>query len=216
MPYRLDHISYAASHDQLVDVVQRLGSRIGSAFTDGGIHPRFGTRNFTLPLKNNRYIEVVCPIEHPAADSSPFGRAVSQRADQGGGWLTWVLSTDDISQVESRLGRSSVDGSRKRPDGSELKWKQIGILGTIEDSQLPFFIQWQGSDHPSSDGKPIAEIRSIEIAGDPATIKEWLDSDPEAAFADVEVIWRNPSDFDGETGIVSITLSTPNGDVILD
>jgi len=49
---RLDHISYAATHDQLVDVVQRIGSRIGSAFTDGGIHPRFGTRNFTLALKN--------------------------------------------------------------------------------------------------------------------------------------------------------------------
>ncbi|NCU83175.1 MAG: VOC family protein, partial [Actinobacteria bacterium] len=53
---RLDHISYAATHDQLVDVVQRIGSRIGSAFTDGGIHPRFGTRNFTLALKNGHYL----------------------------------------------------------------------------------------------------------------------------------------------------------------
>ena len=79
MPYRLDHISYAASRDQLVDVVQRLGSRIGAPFTDGGIHPRFGTRNFTLPLKNGHYIEVVCPLDHPAADSTPFGKAVTQR-----------------------------------------------------------------------------------------------------------------------------------------
>jgi len=60
---RLDHISYAATHDQLVDVVQRIGSRIGSAFTDGGIHPRFGTRNFTLALKNGHYLEVVCPLD---------------------------------------------------------------------------------------------------------------------------------------------------------
>ena len=71
---RLDHISYAATHDQPVDVVKRIGSRIGSAFTDGGIHPRFGTRNFTLALKNGHYLEVVCPLDHPAADSSAFGR----------------------------------------------------------------------------------------------------------------------------------------------
>ena len=107
---RLDHISYAATHDQLVDVVQRIGSRIGSAFTDGGIHPRFGTRNFTLALKNGHYLEVVCPLDHPAADASAFGRVVSQRANEGGGWLTWVVSTDDLSQIENSLGRQAIDG----------------------------------------------------------------------------------------------------------
>lgn len=216
MPFKLDHLSYAAPHDQLVDVVQRLGSRIGGAFTDGGIHPRFGTRNFTLPLKNNHYIEVVCPLEHPAADSSPFGRAVSQRANAGGGWMTWVVSTEDISKVESRLGRNAVEGSRKRPDGKELKWKQIGLLGTLEDSQLPFFIEWQTKEHPSSEGNPVAELKRIEIAGDEKTIQEWLGAEPQRAFRDVEVVWRNPADFDGETGIVSVTLSTPNGEIVLD
>lgn len=64
-----------------MDFVQRLGSRIGSAFIDGGIHPRFGTRNFTLPLRNGHYLEVVCPLDHPAAEESPFGKAVSKRAE---------------------------------------------------------------------------------------------------------------------------------------
>ena len=63
---RLDHVSYVTSHDQLADTVQRLGSRLGSTFVDGGVHPRFGTRNFTLPLHNGQYIEVVCPLDHPA------------------------------------------------------------------------------------------------------------------------------------------------------
>ena len=158
---RLDHISYAASHDQLVDVVQRLGSRIGSAFIDGGIHPRFGTRNFTLPLKNGHYLEVVCPINHPAADESPFGKVVSKRANEGGGWLTWVVATDDITSVEIRLGRNSVEGHRTRPDGTDLKWKQLGVLGTLDDSQIPFFIEWKTNEHPSTDGKPLAEITSL-------------------------------------------------------
>ena len=216
MPFRLDHISYATTHDQLVDVVQRLGSRIGSAFIDGGIHPRFGTRNFTLPLKNGHYLEVVCPLDHPAAEESAFGKAVTARANDGGGWMSWVVATKNISPVEARLGRSSIEGSRKRPDGTELKWKQIGVLGTIEDSQLPFFIEWLSQDHPSLDGKAVAEIKSIDIAGDEKTIETWLDSNPRGAFKDVEVNYLNAAKFDGETGIISVTILTPKGDVVLD
>ncbi len=53
-PMRLDHVSYVTAHDQLADTVQRLGSRLGTTFVDGGIHPRFGTRNFTAPLLDGK------------------------------------------------------------------------------------------------------------------------------------------------------------------
>jgi len=155
---RLDHVSYVTSHDQLADTVQRLGSRLGSTFVDGGVHPRFGTRNFTLPLQNGHYIEVVCPLDHPASDSSPFGKAVSRRAAEGGGWLTWVVAVDDVSAIETRLGRAAVDGHRTKPDGTDIRWKQIGVLGTLEDRQLPFFIEWIENHHPSTDGKAVATI----------------------------------------------------------
>jgi len=216
LPMRLDHISYAASHDQLIDVVQRLGSRIGSAFTDGGIHPRFGTRNFTLPLKNGRYLEVVCPLDHPAADASPFGKVVSQRANEGGGWLTWVLSTDDISPLENTMGREAVQGHRTRPDGTDLRWKQLGVLNTLEDSQIPFFIQWQTDNHPSNDGIATASIYKIEIAGSANKINELLVNDIEIALNGIEIEWINPSDNDNETGIIAITLETTNGLIRID
>ena len=48
---RLDHVSYAVSSNELVDTVQRLGQQLGGSFVDGGRHPRFGTRNFVLPLE---------------------------------------------------------------------------------------------------------------------------------------------------------------------
>ncbi len=76
---RLDHVSYVTSHDQLADTVQRLGSRLGSTFVDGGIHPRFGTRNFTAPLIGGQYLEVVCPLDHPATEQTPWGKAVTQK-----------------------------------------------------------------------------------------------------------------------------------------
>ena len=212
----LDHVSYVTSHEQLADTVQRLGSRLGSTFVDGGIHPRFGTRNFTLPLHGGHYIEVVCPLDHPASDASPFGKAVSQRALEGGGWLTWVVSVDDLSEIETRLGRGSADGHRKRPDGTDLCWKQIGILGTLKDAQLPYFIQWLSSEHPSTDGKAIAKIVKIEIAGYEKTITDWLGCDMTNAIGNVDVVWISPEDNDGESGIVAVHLETPNGVVRLD
>ena len=214
---RLDHVSYVTSHDQLADTVQRLGSRLGSTFVDGGIHPRFGTRNFTLPLQDGHYLEVVCPLDHPASDSSAFGKAVSQRAAEGGGWLTWVVGVDDVAPIEERLGRSAVDGHRVKPDGTDIRWKQIGVLGTLEDRQLPFFIQWIENHHPSTDGKAAAKIVKIEIAGDEPTITTWLGSDMAHAIGDgVEVVWLDPSANDGDNGIVAVHLQTPGGVVRLD
>ena len=214
---RLDHVSYVTSHDQLADTVQRLGSRLGSTFVDGGVHPRFGTRNFTLPLQNGHYIEVVCPLDHPASDSSPFGKAVSRRAAEGGGWLTWVVAVDDVAAIESRLGRPAVEGHRTKPDGTDIRWKQIGVLGTLEDRQLPYFIEWTENHHPSTDGKAVATILKVEIAGDEKTITDWLGSDAAAALgSNVEVEWLSPNDNDGENGIVAVHLSTPNGVVRLD
>ena len=214
---RLDHVSYVTTHDQLADTVQRLGSRLGSTFVDGGVHPRFGTRNFTLPLHNGQYIEVVCPLDHPASDSSPFGKAVSRRAAEGGGWLTWVVSVDDVSEIEARLGRPAVDGHRTKPDGTDIRWKQIGVLGTLEDRQLPFFIEWIENHHPSIDGKAVATIVKVEIAGDEATITNYLGSDTAKALGDnVEVVWLSPADTEGESGIVAVHLMTPSGVVRLD
>ena len=217
LPMRLDHLSYVTSHDQLADTVQRLGSRLGSTFVDGGVHPRFGTRNFTLPLQNGRYLEVVCPLDHPATDSSPFGKAVSRRASEGGGWLTWVLATENIGDIEKKLGREAVEGHRKKPDGKDLSWKQIGILELLENRQLPFFIKWLTLDHPSTDGKAVSKITKVEIAGDKNKLTEWVGEDLEKVIgSDIEVIWVDPSTNDGEEGIVAVYLQTPSGEIRLD
>jgi hypothetical protein len=162
---RLDHVSYVASHDQISDVVQRIGSQISTAFVDGGIHPQFGTRNFTAPLLNGQYIEVVCALDHPSVEQSAFGRAVKRKANEGGGWLTWVLSTENIAPIETFIGRPSLLGHRKRPDGSELHWKQIGVQDILKESPSPFYIQWEDGEHPSKDGKPHAAISKIFLQG---------------------------------------------------
>ena len=211
----LDHVSYVASHDQISDVVNRIGSQIGTAFIDGGIHPKFGTRNFTAPLLNGQYIEVVCPLDHPATDSTPFGQAVKKKAEAGGGWLTWVFSSTELSKVEEKFGRKAADGYRTRPDGSELKWKQIGVKEIFGAGELPFFIQWLTDNHPSKDGNSVAKITKIVIADDEKLADSWFQDEIQSGLKDVEIEWVKPEANEGDKGIVTVQLTTPTGVVKL-
>ena len=56
---------------------------IGVEPVDGGVHPRFGTRNIIFPLADERYLEVVECLDHPASDKAPFGQAVKARSEAG-------------------------------------------------------------------------------------------------------------------------------------
>jgi hypothetical protein len=213
---RLDHISYVASHDQISDVVNRIGSQIGTAFIDGGIHPKFGTRNFTAPLLNGQYIEVVCPLDHPATDATSFGQAVKKKAEAGGGWLTWVFSSSDLAGVEEKFGRKAADGYRTRPDGSELKWKQIGVKEIIGSGELPFFIQWLTDNHPSKDGNSVAKISKLVIADDEKLADSWFQDEIKSALTGVEIEWVKPESNEGDKGIVAVELTVNNSKVRLD
>ena len=213
---RLDHVSYVASHDQISDVVNRIGSQIGTAFIDGGIHPKFGTRNFTAPLLNGQYIEVVCPLDHPATDTTPFGNAVKKKADAGGGWLTWVFSSSDLGKVEEKFGRKAADGSRTRPDGSELKWKQIGVKDIMGSGELPFFIQWLTDEHPSKDGNSVAKIMKIVIADDDELASSWFKNEINSGLTDIKIDWIKPDLNEGEKGIVKVEIGLKDHSIIIE
>ena len=209
---RLDHVSFAAGPDGLASTAQRIGGLLGTDFLDGGIHPRFGTRNMTLPLAGDIYMEIVEVLDHPASDKAPFGQAVRARSELGGGWLGWVVAVDDITKVEERLGRESVQGNRHRPDGFELRWRQIGVKGLQSDPQLPFFIQWQSPEeqHPSAGATGEVRLGTLEIAGDPNRVSDWLGNSVEGPLEDVDVQWVAPH---GTPGVVAAQFLTPNGAV---
>ena len=212
---RLDHVSYVASHDQISDVVNRIGSQIGTAFVDGGIHPKFGTRNFTAPLLNGQYIEIVCPLDHPATDATPFGQAVKKKAEEGGGWLGWVLSTNNIKLSEKRIKRTSIIGNRRLPDGSELVWKQIGVLATLEDPTLPFFIEWISGIHPSKSHSPVAKLSKIFLSGDSRKTLEWIGTEPQKILGSVEIEWIESEKELSYTGINEIEFTLGNIKVLV-
>jgi hypothetical protein len=206
---RLDHVVYAARPDGLAATVEELEIKLGTLITEGGVHPRFGTRNAILPLAGGEYLEVVDVLDHPAAEKAPFGRAVKRRVEAGGGWLGWVVAVDDIGVVEQRLGRESVQGNRRRPDGLDLRWKQLGVNGLINDPLLPFFVQWEveESERPGAKGGALS-LGRIELAGDPEALAAWLGEPSDHPLDDHDVAW-----VDGPRGIAAVEFATPRGTV---
>ncbi len=206
----LDHISFAAGPDGLAGTAERLSGLLGEKFADGGVHPRFGTRNMVLPLTGGQYLEVVEVLDHPASDKAPFGQAVRSRSESGGGWLCWVGAIDDIAPVERRLNRTSVIGSRHRPDGVELCWRQIGVSALQTDPQLPFFIQWGSNPdlHPSRQATGQVTLSKLEIAGDAARVHKWLGAPAQQPLDEVDVDWVAPH---GTPGILAASFTTADG-----
>ena len=207
----VDHLTFAVGSTGLKAESERLGTLLGQRFRDGGFHPRFGTRNHILPLADDRYIEVVEVLEHPAADKAPFGQAVRARSEMGGGWMGWVISVDDLAPFEQRLDRESVHGSRHFPDGRLLEWEQLGVKGLLADPQLPYFVKWvsEPSVLPSAlDGT--IKLKRIEITGNRERVEAWMGVAIGQVFDDVKIKFSGEN---GQPGIRSITFETANGPV---
>ena len=207
----VDHLTFAAGPAGLKAEVERLGDLLGAKFRDGGFHPRFGTRNNILPLADDRYIEVVEVLEHPAAEKAPFGQAVRARSEMGGGWLGWVVSVPDIRPYEQRFGRQSVVGSRHFPDGRLLEWEQLGVKGLITDPQLPYFIKWLSDESvlPRALGGQL-QLVELEISGNEDRVEDWIGAEVDGNFDGVKIRFTSPN---GQPGLDAATFQTCNGTV---
>lgn len=208
----LDHVTFAVGPRGLDATIDELSGVLGAPFLDGGVHPRFGTRNRVLPLRNRQYLEVVEVLDHPAADKMAFGQAVRQRSEAGGGWLHWCVSVTDLAEVEQRMGRHAVPGNRHRPDGFNLEWHQIGTSSMKADPQLPYVTRWDIPDdeHPSQAVASDIELTRMEIAGDPQRVADWLGEGVFTALEQITVDWVAPN---GLPGIMALTFDTPAGSV---
>ncbi|MGB3187367.1 MAG: VOC family protein [Ornithinimicrobium sp.] len=211
---RIDHVCYAAGPEGMRATATRLADQLQVSPHDGGVHPRFGTRNMVLPLAQGRYLEVVEVLDHPASDKAPFGQAVRARSEKGGGWMAWVVAVDDLGDIEERLGREAVPGNRHTPEGIELTWRQIGIKSLIEDPQLPFFVRWDSMEHhPSTLGTDGAKLVGLHIAGDPVRIQRWLGT------STVDCLWEGDIDVEFDQSLTpaldAVTFDTAAGTVTI-
>ncbi len=102
-------------------------------------------------------------------------------------------------------------GSRRRPDGVELKWRQLGVKGLMADSQLPFYIKWDDLGvHPSVGATTDVTICGLEIAGDSERVCEWLGLPADQTSSVIDFTFVAPH---GTPGLLSVKFDTPGGPV---
>ena len=156
---RLDHVSYAVSQNELVDTVQRLGQQLGGSFVDGGRHPRFGTRNFVLPLEGGTYVEVVA-----VDDIAPFEARLGRPAADG-----HRVRPDGFDLTWKQIGVTDLLVDPSLP--FFLQW-------TSDPSQ-----------HPSLVAPAHVSAVACEISGDKERIREWLGGEVESPIDSTDIAW---------------------------
>lgn len=204
---RVSHLTFVAGPAGLQATVEELSATLQRKFKDGGFHPRFGTRNNILPLAEDRYLEVVEVLDHPAADKAVYGQAVRARQEHGGGWLGWVIAVDDLAPFEARLERKAVPGSRQFPDGRRLEWEQIGIKGLMTDPQLPYFLKWLSPEDVLPSALPgDVRLQTIEIGGSRERVEDWIGEPIGDNFDGIELDFTS---LNGHPGVSSVTFDVP-------
>ncbi|MGI4896388.1 MAG: VOC family protein [Janthinobacterium lividum] len=211
---RVDHVGYAVGPEGLQETARSLAALLGVRVVDGGPHPRFGTRNVVLPLSDGCYVEVVEVLDHPVADKALFGRAVRERTAAGGGWFTWAVTVDNLGSFEQRLGETAEEGVRRRPDGVELRWRQIGAPGLREEPQLPLLIEWSGpaTQHPSAIALAGGtRLSGLTIAGQSERVRGWLGVPRDFTVDRIDFTWLDVVGPERSTGLRAATFETARG-----
>jgi len=139
---RIDHLMICVPDlERGMEAYRRMGFNV----QPGGVHTGKGTHN-AIAFNDEDYLELLAvrdPAEYAAASS--WGGGLPAFIAAGGGIRYAVLQSDDLAaDVAAMRGRGvdvsdATDGSRRTPDGKELKWKSA-VLGP--KNPLPiFFIQ---------------------------------------------------------------------------
>jgi hypothetical protein len=83
--------------------------------------------------------------------------------------VTWVARTDDIQSVIDKAKRQALDlgelqeKSRKKPEGSVLKWTMTDLRKNRKDGIIPYFINWGDSAHPAESSPKGCRLIKLEV-----------------------------------------------------
>jgi glyoxalase-like protein len=206
--FRIDHVVYAVPG--LDEAAVRFREEFGLDSTEGGRHERWGTANRIVPL-GDQYMELVAAVDRESAAAGGFGRAVMDRAEAGGGWITLAVATDDIDRVAERLGLEVGSGSRTRPDGEVVRWRMAGLDDPRREPWMPFFLAWDDPEelHPgrarAGHGIRAQRIAWVEVGGDAERLRQWLGGEE----LPIRVI-------EGEPGLRRVGVATSDREIVIE
>ena len=119
----------------------------------GGSHPGYGSRNALASLGAGSYLEILAL--DPAQSDLKTARTEKLRSLTGPTILTYALQTTAIDAKLAQM--NAIPGfsgkldhrSRKTAEGATLQFTTL-VIDSPFGPQLPFFIDWQNTPHPST------------------------------------------------------------------
>ncbi|MFG1667172.1 VOC family protein [Streptomyces sp. Y7] len=204
IPALLDHLVLATP--DLAATVADFTRRTGVAPAPGGVHVGLGTRNYLVSLGGTRYLEIIGPDPEQSAPGEPRpfdvdGLTVART-------VTWAISPPDLdAAVTTARARGYDPGpaqsmSRRKPDGTLLRWRLTDGDDAHPSGLVPFLIDWSATIHPTASGLPATPLLSLTAsAPEPDEIRPLL----AALGTDLDLTA-------GPVGI-SFTVDTPLGAV---
>jgi len=140
----IDHIAIAVP--DLDAAVGELREQAGIEAGGGGVHPGAGTAN-RLAWLGDTYIELIAIVDRAAAVSGFLGEPAMRVLDEdGAGFVTFVLASDDLDADVARLRAAGstmgepFPGERRRPDGRVVRWR-LARAGPVGPDLPPFLIE---------------------------------------------------------------------------
>jgi hypothetical protein len=174
----LDHLVLASPSPGMTR--QLIAERTGVLASAGGAHVGRGTRNWLAALGGGRYLELIGPDPDQPEPAAPrlFGLDLLDDATL----VAWCARHDDLEALRERAATANLplgapfEMERDAP-GGRLRWRlsvpEFDTAGGI----IPFFIDWQGSIHPSTTSpEGLALVGFGAEHPDPVAVRAILDA----------------------------------------
>lgn len=178
-PANLDHLLLGTA--DLEEGVAWVRDRLGVEAAFGGRHENLGTANYLLSLGEDVYLEILGPDPEAAPRDEPLPFGIEELEEPG--LVTWAARGSDLEGLVARASARGVPlgpvrpGSRRRPDGSELRWEITALTAFLHDGLVPFFIDWGTTPHPARSTPAAGQLISFRAEHpNPSAVRATLES----------------------------------------
>lgn len=133
--------------------MQELSKKMGVEVLYGGQHKTEGTHNAVVNLGNGAYLELLAIDEKNTAIASSRWMGIDLITEPI--MTRWALKSTNLPSDVKILQTANPEmgeifaGSRKKTDGSTLRWAMVKPLSHPMVEILPFMVDWKDSVHPT-------------------------------------------------------------------
>jgi hypothetical protein len=163
--YHLDHIIVGVRDLPAAVADWRA---LGLVVTDGGSHPKHGTRNAIVRFPDRSFLELMTIEDREKLrDYAPGLLAMFELHPDGP--LSWALRSDDVDTARTHLQKQGFtaqplrSGEGRRDSGKIATWRTFHM----QEQGFPFVLQYDQppTSEPAVNGLPVAGIAAAIVQG---------------------------------------------------